>query len=387
MTLHSASTISASTFLLICLLLFGGCSKSASSPSSAAKKGGPKFPVEVAVVQSRSTEFSVRAVGSVEAYEIVQVTARVPGIVRAVKFIEGDEVKRDAPLLEIEPERYRLALQSAEAQYQKACAGVKESRAGLIRRQDMLEQNPGFVSKEELENWQTRTQSMEADSAQAAANLELSKLNLHDAFAPAPVGGIIQTRNVQTGQYLQTGTVVATLVRRDPLLLKFDVPEQDAGRIKAGQQTGFTVRGFEQVFSARVGAVGESADPATRMVAVTAEVIDKDRSKLRPGTFAEVTVYLGTVSDLPIIPQISIRPSERGFLAYVVKDSVAQERVLSLGMQTADGFVEVKSGVDAGEMIVVRGAEALRDKAGVRIVEGKSTRGSAAKDSSSGSKS
>jgi membrane fusion protein, multidrug efflux system len=68
-----------------------------------------------------------------------------------------------------------------------------------------------------------------------------------------------------------------------------------------------------------------------------------------------------------VIPQTAVRPSERGFLAYVIEGGVAKERVLTLGMRTADGRVEVTSGVRPGESLVVRGAEALRDGAAVVV--------------------
>jgi membrane fusion protein, multidrug efflux system len=77
-----------------------------------------------------------------------------------------------------------------------------------------------------------------------------------------------------------------------------------------------------------------------------------------------------------VIPQTAVRPSERGFLAYVVRGGVAQERVLTLGMRTVDGRVEVTSGVEPGEILVVRGAEALRDGAAV-VLSGESAPGPA----------
>jgi membrane fusion protein, multidrug efflux system len=82
---------------------------------------------------------------------------------------------------------------------------------------------------------------------------------------------------------------------------------------------------------------------------------------------------VGEVQKLPVIPQLCIRPSERGFLAYVVEDSVARERVLSLGLRSEDGYVEVQSGIRAGETVVVRGAEALREGAAVRVMSGAAT--------------
>ena len=345
-----------------------GCSKK--NTSAAPRRGGIKFPVEVAQVSTREADLVVHAVGSVEAFEIVQVTARVPGVVQSVRFREGEMVKAGAQLVEIEPERYRLAVQSAEAALEKAKASLREVQSGLTRRIDIEGRNPGFVSTEDLENWQTRALSAQADSAQAAANLELARLNSRDAYVPAPVSGVIQSRTVRTGQYLQAGTIVATMVRRDPLLLRFTVPDEDARRLRPGLDVVFTARESDHEYRARISAVTDFADPVTRMVNVTAEVTDPQRQELRPGTFAEVTVRLGQVLRLPAIPQLCIRPSERGFLAYVVEDSVARERVLSLGLRSEDGYVEVRSGIRAGETVVVRGAEALSDGAALRVMRG-----------------
>ncbi len=103
------------------------------------------------------------------------------------------------------------------------------------------------------------------------------------------------------------------------------------------------------------------------MVAVTAEVDDPAREELRPGTFVEVEVPVGGVAAAAVIPQTAIRPSEHGFLAFVVDGDVARERVLELGLRTADGDVEVRRGLAVGELLVVRGAEALRDGAKVDL--------------------
>ncbi|MFZ5432911.1 MAG: efflux RND transporter periplasmic adaptor subunit [Calditrichota bacterium] len=357
-----------SAFVLLMIAVLMGCSSGGKS-SSSGKRGAMKFPVEVMAVTSRDVDLVIHAIGSVEAFEIVPVTARVPGVVQKVGFREGEKVKSGDPLIEIEPERYNLALQSAQAAFDKACASLQEARARLSRRVDIQGKNPGFVSPEDLENWQTRYLSYAADSAQALANLNIARLNLRDAYVPAPVSGIIQSRSVLTGQYVQAGTVIATMVRRDPLLLRFSVIEGDAQRLRAGQQVMFTVRDDHDIHTGVITAVAESADPVTRMVTITAEVNDPQRDRLRPGTFAEVTVLLGETEKLPVIPQTCIRPSERGFLAYVVSDSTARERVLKLGLQTQEGSVEVRDGIQDGELVVVRGAEALRDGVPVRIMQ------------------
>jgi len=166
---------------------------------------------------------------------------------------------------------------------------------------------------------------------------------------------------------VQPGSLLTTLVRRDPLLLRFDIPDGDAANLTTGMTARFAVRGAPVTHDARIISVGESADPNSRMVAVTAEVVSDDAS-LRPGAFAEVTIPVGESRHAAVIPQTAVRPSERGFLAYIVDGGKARERILVLGLRTADGLVEVTNGLAIGDSLVVRGAEALREGASVKIV-------------------
>jgi membrane fusion protein, multidrug efflux system len=358
--------------LLALAVLAPGCKKSGSPSPSA--KGGPggrsrvMFPVEVAPVEVRTMVYSVGAVGSVDAFEKVQVTARVAGVVDRVLFAEGITAAVNQVLVEIEPERYRLAVESAQAAYDKSLAAKADAEAGLKRRESVITQTPGLITGEEVETWRTKVRLAASDVAQGKAALDQANLNLHDAYVRAPFSGILQTRTVQTGQYVQVGTVLATLIRRDPLLLRFQVPERDAAQMHPGITAVFKVRDNEREYSARIVHVGAAADETTRMVAVTAEVRDTGAASLRPGAFAEITVPVSTPHQNPVVPQTAIRPSDRGFIAYVVQNDTAAERVLTIGMRTADGQAEVLAGLKPGEMLVIRGAEALRDGAPVRIV-------------------
>ncbi len=325
------------------------------------------FPVETQTVELKSLTYSVNAVGSVDAFEKVQVTARVSGVVDRVLFSEGSYAKVDQVLVEIEPERYKLAVEAAQAAYEKAVASQADAEAGLKRRETVINQNPGLIPGEELETWRTRVLLAKSDVAQTKAALNQATLNLHDAYVRAPYSGILQTRTVQTGMYVETGTVLATLVRRDPLLLRFKVPERDAAQFRIGMPANFKIRNDERVFSSKIVHIAESADEGTRLVPVTAEVKDSYDDALRPGSFAEITVPVSSEKMSPVIPQTAIRASDKGFIAYVVQNDAAVERILALGMRTADGQVEVLSGLKPGEALVIRGAEALRDGAPVRI--------------------
>jgi multidrug efflux system membrane fusion protein len=351
------------------IVFSGACKKEAGGPAAGpGQRGRVQFPVDTVPVQVRSLVYSVTAVGSVEAFEKVQVTARVSGAIDRVMFSEGGFAAANQVLVEIETERYRLAVESAQASYEKAEASKAEAEAGLQRRETVITQNPGLIPGEEVETWRTKVLTAASDVAEKRSALNQAKLNLRDAFVRAPIAGVIQTRTVQTGQYVQMGTVLATLVRRDPLLLRFKVPERDAARIKPGQEARFRVREDSREFTAKVVHVAESADDVSRLVDVTANIDDPSDRTLRPGSFAEITVPVSSTREAAVIPVSAVRPSERGFIAYIVEGDKAVERILTLGMKSADGQVEVLSGLKVGEVLVIRGSEALQNGVTVRMI-------------------
>ena len=148
------------------------CGNESASQTSARPKIA--FPVEIYTAEARRSEFSVHFVGSVEAYEIVPVTARVAGVVEQVKFREGDVVAKGDPLVDIESSRYSLNVRSAEADLEKAKATLIEAQAGLSRRRDIQTEHPGWVSHEEMQDWETREQTLIADCGSRCKLLSIS---------------------------------------------------------------------------------------------------------------------------------------------------------------------------------------------------------------------
>lgn len=348
-----------------CNLPEGGAAATASASGSAAgPKKPPAFPVDVATVKAETVDYLVTAVGSIEAAEQIDVTARVAGVVERVRFQEGDAVKQGALLVEIETGRYALSADQSRANMRRAEASAKDAASLLARREKLVED--GVATTEELDTARTKVAVTEAELALAKASLGLAQLNLRDAFVRAPEGGVVQSRTVHTGKYVQAGTVLATLLRRDPLRLRFELPEHEAREVRPGLVARFTVRGESKQRTAKLRYVADAASERTRMVEAIAEVEGVDDG-LRPGTFAEVSIVLSSTQAAPVIPQMAARPTAKGFVAFVVEDGVAKERLVTLGMRTEDGRVEVKEGLRVGEKLVLRGGEALRDGASVRL--------------------
>lgn len=330
-------------------------------------RGNVAYAVDVIPLESKKVDYVVTAPGSIEAFEQVQVTARVAGAVDRVAFTEGQQVKKGDVLVVIDSARYQLAVNSAKAALAKADASLAATEAMVARREGASEKYPGLIPGEELETYKTQRLTAAADRAVAFENLRVAQLNLQDAWVKAPMEGIIQTRTVETGQYVQAGYVMATLLRNDPMLLRFQVEPREAPRLRPGMVATFRLRETEREFSSKITLVAAAASEETRMVDVTAEVVKEGSDYwLRPGSFADVSIAIGARRDAVMVPRVAVRATDHGYVTYVVEGEVARERVVTLGMSTKDGWVEARTGLTAGELLVVRGAESLTPNARVK---------------------
>ncbi|MEO7037312.1 MAG: efflux RND transporter periplasmic adaptor subunit [Polyangiaceae bacterium] len=350
------------------------CSKKADAPAANGKRGaggkGVAFPVEAIKVTADPHTVDIQAPGVVDAFEHVQITARVSGVIDKVTFVEGQDVKIGQVMAYIDSRRYALSVSSAKAALEGASAAEADAQASLNRRQGASVSNPGVIAAEELETYQTKLRTAQASVDVSKEALKLAQLNLDDSNLKTPVAGTVQTRSVETGQYVQAGTVVATLLQRDPMLLHFNVTTSEAPRLKPAMPVEFTLKDSQNKYTGKITLVAGAADAESRLVPVTAQIDTQATHQfwLRPGSFAQVEVKLPSTRAFVMIPQTAARPSERGFLAYVVVGNVAHEHTLQLGLHTPEGMVEVKSGLNSGDMLVTRGVEALTDGAKVNVV-------------------
>src|SRR5262245_37934672 len=152
--------------LLWVLASWGCAEKSTPTPS---KRGAREasFPVEVLRVDAQPRELSVAAPGVVDAFEQIQITARVSGAVDKVAFADGQEVKLGQVLALIDSRRYALSVSSARAAMNKAEATAADTEQSLKRRENAIQNNPGLIPGEELETFKTRLRTAQADVAQA----------------------------------------------------------------------------------------------------------------------------------------------------------------------------------------------------------------------------
>jgi multidrug efflux system membrane fusion protein len=315
--------------------------------------------VRTAPVAVQDVVHQIKALGSIEAQDMVQVTAQVEGVASDVRFREGDRVSPATVLLRIDPDRHRVEAERAKALKDQAAAELGRAQADLARRESLARSQ--LLSTEELTRSRGENARLEAAVEVAKAAYELALQDQRRSEVRTPIAGVINTRTVDTGQFVRTGTVLATIVDVSRLRLRFKVSEAESLRARESGRVGFRVAALgARDFGARIYHVGRVADPATRQVEVLAWVDAAD--ELKPGFFAEVTLAGEKKEGALVIPESAVQASERGFVTYVVDDEkTARLRPIGLGLRTGTGVVEILSGVQAGEVVVTEGSDRLAD--------------------------
>jgi multidrug efflux system membrane fusion protein len=353
----------------------GGAARGSGRPA------GMAVSVRTAPVAVQDVSYTIQALGSLEAEEMVQVTAEVEGAVAEVRFHEGDRVGPDTVLLRIDPERYRLEFQRAEASFKKAEADARRAEDEWRRREKLAAQQ--LVSEEEVNRARQEAERLGAEAAAAKAALDWAAANRRRSEVRAPRAGVINTRSVDTGRFVKNGDVLATLVDLSRLRLRFKLSEAESLRARVGNNVSFKVASIgARAFEARVYHVGEIADPATRQVEVLAWV--RNPGVLKPGFFAEVAVATEQHPGALVVPEGAIQASEAGFIAYVVDQGKARQRPVQIGLRTGTGVVEILSGLSAGEQVVTQGSDRLADGVPVQGAGGEAKGGVGAAPSAGG---
>ena len=304
--------------------------------------GMPPMPVEVAIAQREAAVDAIDATGQIEAVQAIELRPEVEGRLQRILVDEGTIVAAGTPLFKIDDGELR-------AQVEKAAADRDLARQALARTKGLLEQKASTAS--ELER-------AEATARGTQAQLDLLSLRLARTTVRAPFGGVVGRRFVSLGDYVNTSTRLATLQTFDPQRAVFQIPERFADKVAVGQRVAFRVAALPgREF---VGTV-DFVDPVVQMPGrtLTAKArVGNPRRELQAGMFIEARLATATRPNAVIIPEDAVLSLQGSQVVWVAKEGKADRREVTLGVRTP-GFVEVSSGVAAGEQVVVGGAERL----------------------------
>jgi membrane fusion protein, multidrug efflux system len=317
----------------------------ASAPAGGAAGGAaamPPMPVDVDTARRQSIVDAVRATGRIEAVQAVELRPDEQGRVTALLFQEGQFVASGTPLVRIDDAMLRASAERAKADRDLA-------RQQLERVRRLREQNAS--SPADLER-------AEAAGRSAEAGLAMLELQIARTTVRAPFAGVIGQRFVSMGDYVTTATRLLTLQTIDPQRAVIEVPERHAVRLRPGQTVEFTVAATPgRIYRATVDFIDPVVQDTNRTILVKARAPNGDRV-LRPGMFIEARLAVATRAGAIVVPEDAVQPLRTANVVWAVADGKAQRRVVQLGVRS-QGVVEILSGVQAGEQVVVGGLERM----------------------------
>jgi membrane fusion protein (multidrug efflux system) len=323
-------------------------------PGSAGGQGGGSFsqrPVEVIVVPARSERlsFELEALGTTRANESIDVTSKVVNQVTAVRFEEGQQVRRGQVLVELDAEQVRADLAAAEA-------ALVESRSQFERSRELAVTK--ILSDSQLEQIEATYKGNEARVGSARARV-------NDTVIRAPFDGRVGLRRVSVGSLVSPGTVITTLDDTRTIKLDFTIPETFLSVVQPGLEiSARSVAYPDRNFDGKVSSIDSRVDPATRAVTVRA-LLPNEAGLLKPGMFLTVRLSRGAVDAL-LVPEEAIVPEQGEMYVFVVKDGRAEKRKIRLGERRV-GDVQVVEGLAIGETVVTEGTQKIRDGSPVAV--------------------
>ncbi|MDQ3804793.1 MAG: efflux RND transporter periplasmic adaptor subunit, partial [Acidobacteriota bacterium] len=199
----------------------------------------------------------------------------------------------------------------------------------------------------------------------ARVQVETAQKGVRDVVIYAPISGYVADRPADLGEYVSTSTKVATIVRTNPLRVRIDIPEQAISSVRPGQSVSVSVSAYpDRTFAGRVARISPNVSQQSRTLTVEAEV-DNGENLLKPGQFATIRILLPQTEPAILVPARAVRADGTTARVFVIRDGVAQERLVQTGQAEGD-LIEVRGNVAPDELVATSNVEQLADGAPVR---------------------
>lgn len=355
---EGALRLTFSALLLASVAFAAGCKPdgdAAPAKGNPAGKGPEAVPVEVVKVARRPIAASYSGTAPLEPRGESQVVAKTSGVALQVLVEEGQAVRAGQVLVRLDPDRARLQAAQSAAQLRKLEANY--SRSLQLSKEQLISANDLDQLKYDLEN---------ARAVNRLANLELSYTNV-----TAPISGVVASRDIKPGNFVQINSPIFRIVDTSRLEATLNVPERELSTLKPGLPVRLQVDALPgQSFTGEVDRVSPAVDTGSGTFRVVCSF--EGGGLLQAGMFSRISIDYDQRKDALVIPRNALLEDGGEPAVFVVRDGKAQRAAIQLGYDDA-GSVEVRSGLRQGDAVVVAGKAALREGSAVQVIDANQT--------------
>jgi multidrug efflux system membrane fusion protein len=367
--------------MVIMLLLIGGVvwwtrqqtGQQQSGPPGGGRGGGAPMSIVAETVGKGDIGIQLNALGTVTSLATVTVRTQISGYLIKVVFKEGDEVKKGDLLAEIDSRPYEAALAQQQGQLARDEALLKGAQVDLARYQGLAAQNA--VPRQQLDT-QTALVAQDEGTVQAdRAMVKAAEVNLAYTKIISPLDGRVGLRLVDQGNYVTPGDAngLVVITQIAPISVLFTVPEDNLPAISKRLQAGATLpvtaldrSGATKLADGSLQTFDSQIDPTTGTIKLRANFANETKT-LFPNQFVNVRLLLDTHKDAVTMSTAAIQRGVPGTFVYLANsDSTVSVRPVKLGVIDGDR-VEVLSGLQVGDHVVIDGADKLREGAKVVV--------------------
>jgi membrane fusion protein (multidrug efflux system) len=305
----------------------------------------PPDPVTTAVAHPEQWQEELPAIGSIGAVQGVTVTTEIGGTVKEIAFESGSVVAAGDLLVRLDTSSEEAQLRALESQVELAAINLERSRK--LRTDNTIAQSELDTAEFALKQNQANADNVRAIIAKKTIR--------------APFAGRLGIRQVNLGQYLDSGKPVVSLQSLTPVYANFSLPQQELARLKTGLPVRVTTDAYPgRNFTGSLTTINPDLDESTRSVTLQATLDNTDLA-LRPGMFARMAVQLPVADDVLVIPLTAVLSAPYGDTVYVVEPGtnaaaglVARLQIIRTGPARGD-YVSVEAGLKAGQKVVSTG--------------------------------
>ena len=352
--------------VLACSLSLAACTKFKSADDAKADKDNKEttaadkkaydkpaleaVPVDVVTTARRTISANYEGTGALEPRAEAQVVAKTSGVALNVMVEEGQKVNKGDVLVRLDSDPARLQVAQTAVQVNKLQA--QYNRSVQLSQQKLISANDIDVLKYDLEN------------AKAANNL--ARLQLSYADVRAPISGVIASRGIKTGNFVQINSPIIRIVDDSRLELPLNVPEREFSTLKAGQEVQLLVDALPgETFTGVVDRVAPVIDAGSGTFRTIVSFSNND--KLQAGMFGRVRINYDQRENALVIPRVALLDDQSSQAVFTIKDDKAVRTPVQIGYSEGE-WLEVRSGLKDGDVVVVAGKTALREGLPVLLI-------------------
>ena len=321
--------------------------------------------VEVKVLEEQLWAETINSFGVIDAAQEIVITVDFSERVNKVHFEEGDRIKADQLLIELDGKKQQLRL----ARFRTT---LKETKANLTNAQTTLKRQEALYAKRnialsKLEESQLVLKTARARHEEALAAVRLAERELADRRITSPAGGQVVKRSVEPGETVNPGNPLVIIQVVDAVRVITYVTEKDINHLSKGNEATVTTPGVSgRAYTARIESLGSKADPDTGNFSVKLTIPNSD-GMLRPGMTARVNLQGLTYQDAILIPERALVDRNRRRVAYKVEDGKAVQVEPIIALTTVDQ-AHVLSGLQAGDRLIVNGLKNIVAGTPVKVI-------------------